>query len=536
MIGVGAVSLVFKALGGGSEVGASSYLYEFGSDRILVDAGVRPNVVGPESLPDFTHLAEAPAALLLTHAHSDHIGAVPLLSRMFPGMRVYGTKATLRLALDMLLDSVKVQERQGAPLFTAGDVQASLERSIVVSAGKRFKVNSVDVLPLPAGHLVGAVSYRLASPAGSVMHLGDVNNTGSLLTESAFLPADGAALAVDVVVSEATYGDVITHTSRRMEVRRFVSEVAQTLSAGGRVLVPAFALGRSSEVALVLDQHMRSGVIPRVPIVLDGLVRTVHQTLGTDLFSELPAALRSELSNSGRNPLMSDQFVLVRNGRERAGLLNSREPMVIIASSGMLTAGVSPVYARELLGGERNLLALVGYQDESAPGRRLLEAAEGAGEVMLPAADGRSLESVPIAAKVMSASFSGHADAAGLVGIVKRYSPSEVVLVHGDGGARAALGGLLRGSVWVHTPKNGDELRLLERPDVVQGGVGSGERSRTRLMRFSSEAAASVRGSSLVLEFPDDVDLEHLLGGAEQFMVSFVKAGKLRIGLKERSD
>lgn len=532
------VSVKFLALGGADEVGASSYLYDFGGERLLVDAGVRPNTIGPESLPDFSLIGDAaPNGLLLTHAHSDHIGAVPVISRMFPGMPVYGSKATLRLALDMLLDSVKVQRMQGSPLFTVADVQACLERAIVVPVGERFTVGGVGVVPVPAGHLVGAVSYRLEGSAGVVMHLGDVNNSGSLLTEPAFIPSDSPMGPTDVVVTESTYGDTIVHSSRKDEVQRFTRAVGEVLARGGKVLVPAFALGRSTEVAMVLAQHMDGGLIPKVPIVLDGLVRTVHRTLAEDLLDELPQGLRNTYRNNGVNPLLSDHFLFVKDARERRGLIASSEPMVVIASSGMLTAGVSPAYARSILQGERNLLALVGYQDEMAPGRRLLDAAEGAGEVMLPSADGRSLEPVPIVARVMSVSFSGHADAGGLIGLVKRYEPAEVVLVHGDGNARKALGSMLRSSSRrVHWPRNTQEVSLLENRIRTDGLVkrAPAARRRTKIMSFNSTAVAAVRGNSLVLEFPDHVELEHLIGDVAEFHVEFARAGILRVNLKER--
>ena len=117
----------FTGLGGVSEVGASCYLYGFGDTRLLIDAGTRPNALGNDSLPELSKLDRAPDAVLLTHAHSDHIGALPLLKKRFPKTPVYATRPTARIALDMLKDAVKVQQSQGAPLYALSDVTRSLK-------------------------------------------------------------------------------------------------------------------------------------------------------------------------------------------------------------------------------------------------------------------------------------------------------------------------------------------------------------------------------------------------------------------------
>ena len=475
---------------------------------------------------------------MLTHAHSDHIGALPLVVKRFSQVPIYVTPATARLALEMLKDAVKVQESQGAPLYGLEEVAFALSRVRLVTPLETFVIGEVTVTPYPAGHLVGVVSYGLEASQGRVFHTGDVSNVSGYTTEAAHV--SDPPTTYDVVVCESTYGDTVSHSSRKSEVRRFAEAVGETLREGGRVLVPAFALGRSTEVALTLADHMQGGLVPKVPIVLDGLVRKVHEALATDLFESLPAALQNRAKNSGNNPLYPDTFFSVKTDRERQGFIHSEEPMVIIASSGMLTAGVSPMYAKPLVQNEKSLLAFVSHQDEGAPGKRFLELTESGGEVSLPTGPDGSFEAVPVHCRLGTFSFSGHADAGGLVSLIKRYSPKRVILVHGDGGSRHALGGLLKKSAHVDWPQNGEGIDLsapthyekLEQKRETE--PASGDKRRTKLVRFNTSATVTLEGQKLVLKFPEEVDVQHLLGQVGSFSVEVAKAEKLRMGLKEK--
>ena len=122
-----------------------------------------------------------------------------------------------------------------------------------------------------------------------------------------------------MVVCESTYGDTVSHVSRKSEVRRFALAVGETSRAGGRVLIPAFALGRSTEVALTLADHMQGDLVPKVPIVMDGLVRTLHEAMAEPLFDQLPSALQNRAKNSGGNPLRPGGVSLCRNQSRTPG-------------------------------------------------------------------------------------------------------------------------------------------------------------------------------------------------------------------------
>ncbi|MFC6667973.1 MBL fold metallo-hydrolase [Deinococcus radiopugnans] len=379
--------LHFLGLGGTDEVGASSYLYLLKEGHLLIDAGARPGSIGEAALPQLGLLTEhPPTAMVLTHAHLDHVGALPVVIRRFPKLPIYCTEATARIATLVLGDTLKVTTMQGQPLFSAGDMKRTLERLRPVPYFTRVSDHGFAFTLFPSGHLLGAASVLIESGGRAVFHTGDVSNISTPVVDAAWLPA--AVTPVDAVVSESTYGDTLL-PSRKEQVRAFVTAIGETLRGGGRVLIPSFALGRAQEITQILQTAMAGGLLPAVPIHLDGLTRGITEAY-EDMLPLLPEALQNRSKVSKQRPFLTGTVNLVKDKREREGILASERPAVVIASSGMLHAGASPQYARAWLPHAENALFVVGYQDAESPGRRLLELQQG-GEVMLPAARGRAL-------------------------------------------------------------------------------------------------------------------------------------------------
>ncbi len=151
----------FLALGG-TNVGASCYLYELGGTRLLIDCGVQPGLLGAESLPRLELLKDnRPDALVITHAHSDHIGALAVVKLMFPDLPVFMTEATARITLPMLLDAAKVAERNGSTMFNKSDVVKALQSVTTFTPNVPFGIGEVTLTPRASGHIVGAVGLML---------------------------------------------------------------------------------------------------------------------------------------------------------------------------------------------------------------------------------------------------------------------------------------------------------------------------------------------------------------------------------------
>jgi uncharacterized protein len=445
----------FLALGGADEIGASCYLYRRAGGSVLIDAGVRTGLLGAAALPALDGIETAPDAFFLSHAHLDHVGALPLLLARFPKMRCLTTPLSLKLAIANLNDTVKVNAQNGLALFGYREVVAALNRFEVVPSlvpididtqrGERWRL-----LPTPAGHLPGAHGLLIQGQDELVFHTGDFNNVATHLTEAAWrFPQPPHQIPV---VSEATYGDVQL-PSRKEQVQRFVAAMSDVLRAGGNVLIPSFALGRAQEIIQTLLTQMAGGLVPRVPIYLDGLVRTVTEIM-QDSLEHLPKALQNFAQNTPAL-FFAPPVQVVTDKAQREAVLAKRG-VVVIASSGMLSGGASPIYAHAWLPGADNGLFLVGYQDEDSPGRRLLELQQG-GDVVLPTGV------VSAYCRVERYALSGHADRGGLLSHIAQFQPSLVALVHGEVGARHSLATTLSKSSPCRLPKNG-EVVLLHKP------------------------------------------------------------------------
>ncbi|MBX8465000.1 MBL fold metallo-hydrolase [Deinococcus sp. RIT780] len=521
----------FVGLGGTDEVGASSYLYLLKEGNLLIDAGLRPGQVGEAALPQLERLQEhPPSAMVLTHAHLDHVAALPVVTRRYPKLPVYCTEATARIAALVLADTLKVSTEQGYPMFSAGEMKRSLERLRPIPYFQRVSDHGFAFELYPSGHLLGAASVLIMSGGRTVFHTGDVSNVDTPVVNAAWLPAQ--VTAVDAVVSESTYGDTLL-PSRKEQVRTFVAAIGETLRAGGRVLIPSFALGRAQEITQILHTAMASGLLPAAPIHLDGLTRSMTQAY-EDMLPLLPKPLQNRRESSGQPVFLSGTVHLVSNRQDRERIIASDQAAVVVASSGMLHAGASPQYARAWLPHPENALFVVGYQDAESPGRRLLELQQG-GDVSLPDSQG-GRELIPAYARVERFYLSAHADRGGLLGMIARYSPGKVLLTHGELGPRANLAGYLNSKYEVSLPEAGEVVELQDSGRRRGSFLNTAPRKLEALKERHARGKVDVRYDAtqhqVVIQLPQELDGQ--LFGEGEYTLEVLRGKLSRIKLRER--
>ncbi len=420
-------------LGGADEVGASSILVETAGRRVLVDCGIRPSPkahagLDADQLPDLSQLESGSGkldAVLVTHAHTDHTGALELVLERYPEIPVYATAPTLALTRVLHQDSRRIMQSRlddegELPLFDDVAVQRLMSAMIPVPFKTRLPLaDGLAVTFFPAGHIAGAAMIGLESDEGRLLISGDISISPQRTVDGARPPA----FQPDAFIVESTYGGRL-HANRAVQERKLVETVARVTAGGGKVLIPAFALGRAQEILLILDEYQRRGELPAVPVWADGMVRAICQAYPS--FGEaLPLAMQERIgSRSGESKLFptacsststSARWLPATSAMRSCGI---RVPAVIVASSGMLAGGPSLGYARVLASKPEHAILLTGYQDEESPGRRLQELGErGSGTIRL------GTDKVDVQCLVATYSLSAHADQSQLINLTETLGP-----------------------------------------------------------------------------------------------------------------
>lgn len=447
--------------GGAQEVGGSCICIRIGDRGILLDSGIRQGG-SKDPLPNFRLIQEMGGidAIIISHAHMDHIGSLPLISRSYPDVPIYMTPMTMELTRVLLQDSLKIMSmrEEEIPLYGEADVAAMMERIAPLHEQiEKELFPGVSFTFYPAGHIAGAACIYLKTPEGSVFYSGDFASFSQQTIDGIRIPK----LRPDLCIVETTYGNRL-HSNRQVEENRLIRLVGEAVTAGKKVLIPSFALGRAQEVILLLRVGMNRGLIPQVPVYVDGMVREICR-----VYKQFPANLRSKLARNiikGYDPFYSGEVVPVSPTADRSELVGRDGPAVFVASSGMLSGGPSVLYAEKIISREDGLIILTGYQDEEAPGRALMQLAESVENSQLADPDAEPVtfniagRSIPVRAGVCKVGLSAHGDQEEILGLLTRLSPRDVFLVHGDQEAMPSVARLITGEHLrgIHMPQCGE--------------------------------------------------------------------------------
>jgi len=419
--------ITFRSLARDVEIGANAYLLDFDGTRVLLDAGMHPKREGPEALPDLGGLEFGSIdAAVLSHAHLDHSGAMPIVQRSHPEMPVYSTEATSALADALLHNSVNVMEakrtelgRDDYPMFSHREVGRSVKNWEARKTDRPFEVDGsgVECTFFDSGHVLGAAGAKLEQGGRTIFYTGDVHFEDQTIVRGAAFPESG----VDVLVLECTRGDSERDPdyTRWAEGERMAARMENCLKGGGSVMIPVFAMGKTQETLTLLYELQRARRLRPMAFHIGGL--SVKMTTIYDRFTK-----RLRRNHSGMHLLRTQG--LLATPRKRGEMPELKGGSVYAVSSGMMTEHtMSNRLARRFINNPRNLVVVVGYADPRSPLARVLDSERG-DEVEL---DSRH-DPVRRECETERFDFSGHAPREHLVDYVARLKPEITILVHGD--------------------------------------------------------------------------------------------------------
>ncbi len=457
-----------RFLGAAGTVTGSRFLVEAGAVRVLVDAGL---FQGPKELRLRNRAAwpvppESIHAVVLTHAHLDHSGALPLLARQGFGGPVHCTPATRDLAGLLLPDSGRLQEEEAryanragyskhapnaAPLYTEADALAVLPALSPLPYGQQRRIAPGFSLRLHrAGHILGSALVELTVAADRAVRLlfsGDLGRYGAPI-----LPDPEPGLPADALVLESTYA------GRRHDPeppsQQLAAEIRGVVRTGGALIVPAFAVGRTQEVLFTLRELEARGEIPSIPVFVDSPMAVdatpIYLSHREDHDDEMTRRLAA-----GEEPLRPRLLTFCRSPDQSRRINDVDQPCVILSASGMATGGRVLHHLKRRLPDPRTTVLLVGFQ---AAGTRGWSLQTGARTLRIHGED------VPVQARVASISgFSAHADEAELSRWLASFParPGRTFLVHGEPAALAAAKARMDALGWrADAPRHLEEVAL----------------------------------------------------------------------------
>ena len=464
--------------GGAGSVTGSSHLFEINGRKVLVDCGLYQGRDAKEKSNDkFLFTPAEIDFLLVSHAHIDHTGRIPMLYKKGFRGRIFCTPPTLDLCKIMLLDSAYIQEqdaerdnrkraRKGeapeVPLYTARDAENVLKLFKAKPYNEVFELfPGLKVRFTDSGHMLGSSFVELfIQEAGKepmiVAFSSDLGNHNIPL-----VPEPSKIKEADILLLESTYGDRF-HEPQENENEKLITIINDTIARGGNVVIPSFAVGRTQEIIYILNQYSENGKLdPNVKVVVDSPLASK----ATDVFKKYIAYMDSETQEHikhGDNVFEFKGLSFTETVDDSKALNLNPNGQVIISASGMAEAGRIRHHLKHNLWRPESSIVFVGYQAEQTLGRILLD---GAKEVRIMGED------VQVNAPIYSLTgLSGHADRKGLIDWVDAFEkkPSKIYLVHGDEEAQLSLKAALEDKgYYVETPGYGQNLEVTCTGDIT---------------------------------------------------------------------
>jgi putative mRNA 3-end processing factor len=382
------------------EVGRSAFVLDFG-EKFLLDYGIKLNI---DEIEYPTEINEHVKAVIISHAHLDHSGLLPYYYKNSECLS-FMTQPTLELADILWRDSIKIAEFEGlAPKYTKQEIEQTHKYNFIVPYKKPLSVSNETTLEFfDAGHILGSALTKITHKEKSFLYTGDykVNET------QLHMGADMNVGKVDYLMTEATYGDR-EQADRKLEEKAFCESVQSTVERGGWAIVPVLAIGRSQEIVDILSKYNLDA-----PIFLDGMGKQVSEVYlqHQDQIKD-PRGLKKALTEV--------EWVQGKQGRAKA----MKQPSVIVTTSGMMKGGPVVGYVEKIVRDPRSKIHLTSFQAEGTPGRELVETGK--------LTNSKTGETVKVGCRYEKFDFSAHPSQSEMIRAIKKWSPKEIFMVHGD--------------------------------------------------------------------------------------------------------
>lgn len=417
----------FLPLGGAGEIGANSYYLNIDGLGIILDCGMHPQKIGLDSLPKFDLLKDQPTDyVLISHAHQDHLNALPFLIKKFPHLKIITTPQTRAVAELTLHNAISILKRQlneeEFEMYSREEVDLLIKSMDYKSYNEKFTLSSlnskseIEVEFFDAGHIIGSAGILMRYDGRKIFFTGDINLSSQTLLPGAKLPSE----KIDILITETTYGatDSSELNNWEKEIERLTSSVNKVINRGGSVLIPVFALGKLQEMLATIWLQMQKNKITNVDIYSGGIGDKINKIYDYNRYvvnrNEKELILHN-ISQKGLNELKDFDELF-------------KYPSIVLASSGMMVKSTNSfILAKRWLQKKDSAIFTVGYMDPSTPGSIIARAREG-DKIQLNEKE----KKIEVKCEIKNFRFSAHSKREEILSIVKKLNPDKVVLIHGD--------------------------------------------------------------------------------------------------------
>jgi len=448
-------------MGSGRQVGRSCFLLQTPNSKILIDCGIDVASQGKDRFP-YLDIPEFDIrtldAVILSHAHLDHVGLLPYLYKMGYRGPTYMTHPSMDLAALTSLDFIGVAYKQAsAPLFSSRDIKEMVKHTICLNFNEVTDIApDVRITFYNSGHVLGSamVHFNIGNGLHNFLYTADFKYAKTRLLDHAVTTFP----RVESVLTESTYGAKTDILPPRKETEdSFIKMANETIAKKGKVLIPELGLGHAQETILRIEESMRNGELTKVPVYIDGMIwymSAIHTAYPDFLSSNARAMIFND-----KNPFTSEIFSRVGSPHERKEVIEGG-PCIIIATSGMLVGGASVEYFKNFAGNENNLMVLSCYQGVGSMGRQIQD---GAKKVIVEDNEGKREIDVNLRVETLTG-LSQHAGRNEIMSFFNnmRPKPKRIMINHGEVSKSLDLASALYKLNRVETsvPRNLETIRL----------------------------------------------------------------------------